>query len=412
MIMVRFALISDIHFGKFSRTKEFSVIGEPIQDNNETTKPLRSGLINILKDKNVDYIFVAGDLTSVGSPQEFYYCEQSILSIAKDIGISQDHVILGLGNHDIDWDISKIYKKYQETITDSSLLELIKCRYQLIAANSCACCLEKFSNQFSYGFKGPAPFSGLFECSDFIIFVLNTGWFCTHDQEFKHGKLSEEQIEWFQQKSKEYRTDKRWKIVLMHHHPFCYSYPVPLVDISMVEEGAHLLQAAAENGIDLVLHGHRHHPIALSRQESGWHKPITFICAGSLASNSVNRNNGEIPNTLHIVELEQEPGVLTLYNFEYCAAEGWTPIKGNRPATPLDSKMKLGRIFNQCTIDESIRKLAGKKIICWDDLDDCLQFLEYDKLNQMVSTLLSRDYYIVGKFPDSVSLVEKGQYNE
>lgn len=39
--MVRIALISDIHFGKLSRTAEFSVPGEKIQDENSGGESLK-----------------------------------------------------------------------------------------------------------------------------------------------------------------------------------------------------------------------------------------------------------------------------------------------------------------------------------------------------------------------------------
>ena len=69
--MVRIAVISDIHFGKFSRTIEFAVPGEGIQDENRGAISLKKGFVNILKDMGLKYLFVCGDLTSIASPQEF-----------------------------------------------------------------------------------------------------------------------------------------------------------------------------------------------------------------------------------------------------------------------------------------------------------------------------------------------------
>ena len=76
---MRIALISDMHFGYFSRTAEFSVPGEPIQDESKGGHSLESELKDLLKDNGVEYLFVAGDMTSKGSPQEFHYCERKIL---------------------------------------------------------------------------------------------------------------------------------------------------------------------------------------------------------------------------------------------------------------------------------------------------------------------------------------------
>ena len=141
---------------------------------------------------------------------------------------------------------------------------------------------------------GPVPFCGVRLEEDFIVFLLNTSWQCSHDQSIPHGKLSTEQLQWFKKASEKYRDDKKLKIVLIHHHPMQYSFPTPTHDVSMIEEGSELVEIAAQNGINLIMHGHRHHPRALTRLENGWKSPITFICAGSLSVNAKHRAFGEI----------------------------------------------------------------------------------------------------------------------
>lgn len=75
----------------------------------------------------------------------------------------------------------------------------------------------------------------------------------------------------------------------------------------MLEEGSSFLDVAGQNGIHLVLHGHRHHPKAETTFKNGWDHPITFVFAGSLTVNSAHRSNGYIPNILHIIELTETP---------------------------------------------------------------------------------------------------------
>ena len=91
--MVRIAILSDIHFGKFSRTLELAVPGENIQDENRGAASLTDGMIEILKEMAVEYIFIAGDLTSVASPQEFHYCEEKLNDIAERVGVGIERVI-------------------------------------------------------------------------------------------------------------------------------------------------------------------------------------------------------------------------------------------------------------------------------------------------------------------------------
>lgn len=402
--MTRIALISDIHFGKLSRTSEFSVPGEPIQDENTGGESLTESLVEVLKRENADYLCVAGDLTSIGSPQEFSYCEKAILSIAQKAGISEDRIVLGLGNHDVDWGIAELYKKFPNSSNPEFPLELVKEKYRLIAA--CASqynveCIPKMNND------GPAPFSGIVEAEDFVMFILNSGWCCTNDQSFSHGKLNADQLEWFKSKVTAYKSDSRWKIVLMHHHPHPYSYHVPGVDISMLEECGEFLDIAGQSGIHLVMHGHRHHPKAQTHFISGWEHPITFICAGSLTVNSAHRSNGLIPNTVHIIELTKELGVLSLYNYQYSPAQGWVPIRSNCPETPVDFKMMLGKLFSADEIGDSVRALEVNTELVWDKLDESLRFQSVENLNMKVKTILSDTHIMMGRFPENVFLIEK-----
>lgn len=402
--MVRIALISDIHFGLYSRTAEFSVPGEPIQDENTGEVSLKNSLISILKETNTQYLCIAGDLTSVGSPQEFAYCENTVISIAQEAGISQDNIIFGLGNHDIDWKISELYASYKDHSSDFPH-ELVKDKYRRIAASAP---LINTSSIFKFNSIGPAPCSGVVENRDFIMFILNSGWCCTRDQAVSHGKLNVDQLTWFEESLKRYKSDQRWKIVLLHHHPYVYSYPTPIFDISMLEESGLFLDVAGKNGIHLVLHGHRHHPRAETTQKNEWINPITFVCAGSLTVNSEHRSNGDIPNTLHIIELTDEVGVLKLLNYQYSPAQGWLPIKNNCPETPLDSKMMFGKIFNTDEINRSIQDLSVNEVLRWEKLDECLRFRTTNDLNQRITERLSDTHKMIGLFPGEVILIKNG----
>lgn len=402
--MTRIALISDIHFGEFSRTIEFSVPGEPIKDENSGGESLKKCTIELLKREHIEYLCVAGDLTSKGSPQEFSYCEQLLTDIADELGLARDKILLGLGNHDIDWNISNLYKQFDATKPEFPL-ELVKDKYRKIAAQASLANLESIPYLQN---TGPAPFSGVLENDNFVMFILNTGWYCTDNQTFSHGKLDEKQLEWFEKQTNKYKSSTKWKIILMHHHPFSYSYHVPCVDVSMLEEGSQLLEIASRNEIHLILHGHRHHPNAETSMKAGWTKPLTFICAGSFAVNSSHRSGGSIPNTLHIIELTDEIGVLNLYNYQYSPAQGWIPFTVNTPETPLDYKMKFGKIFSKDQIDAAIQNLEPEKELHWDELEECLQFITFKRLNEQIDQQFIDSRKRIGTFPDEVILLEKG----
>lgn len=195
--MVRIALISDIHFGKFSRTTEFSVPGEALQDENTGGASMKESMVSVLKSQNVQYICVSGDLTSLGSPQEFFYCQNMLLDLARDINVPKENILIGLGNHDIDRKIASLHNNYDSSSPDA-LKELIKEQYRKIAANASLVNLESLPGP---DIKGPAPYSGIIEKKDFVMLILNTGWYCTKDQEISHGKLDQSQLAWFKDKA-------------------------------------------------------------------------------------------------------------------------------------------------------------------------------------------------------------------
>ena len=404
--MIRIALMSDIHFGKFSRTSEFSVPGEVIQDENRGAVSLQDGLIRILKDMAVEYIFIAGDLTSVASPQEFHYCEEKIISIADKISVPHDHILCCLGNHDIDRNITKISDLAIKEAKSGEVAKVIKQKYNLIAASCANSNLEKLS--LSKENSGPIPFTGVYEEERFIVFVLNSGWQCAHDQDYPHGKLTFEQLNWLSEMTTKYREDTRIKIVLVHHHPFKYTYPLPTQDISEIEEGSEFMDIINAKGIDIVIHGHRHHPIAKTIQIGSGTKPITLICAGSLSVNSSHRNNGEIPNTMHILEIAENEKKFVLYNYKYTGSEGWKELEFCNE-TPLDYKMKLGKIFTKEQIDEAVLKLPTDEAtpISWEMVDESLQYITYKELNSKLQSLLSSKYKIIGAFPKEVIFLKK-----
>lgn len=409
--MLKVAFISDIHFGELARSNEFTLPGQSAKGETARSASISDGLAKILKEKDVKYIFVGGDLTSRARPQEFYYCEKKIESIAEQAGIPVDNIIWGIGNHDVDWNITKLYEQYNSAPTDEC--NIAKDSYRIIA-NSVA--YYNIRNHPKWTEIGPVPLSGIIETDDFIVFILNSAVYCTHDQEFSHGRLSDEQLDWFEEKAKEYQTKNKWKIALMHHHPHNYAYHIPSVDISTLEEGSKLADIAGSTGINLVLHGHRHHPRAETVQKTHWKNGVTFICGGSLSVNAEHRSNGDIPNTFHIICLTDELGILTLHNYEYSASEGWTSLKNNKPETPLDADMKLGKIILENQARELVAQMGNYSgTVCslsWSDYADTLHYWGATKTNQLINEMLSPSHEISGEFPKRVHLEKVGDTHD
>lgn len=401
--MEKIAVMSDIHFGYFSRSESFSVPGESRQDNTISECSLEKGLIALLKQQQPDYLFIAGDLTSVASPQEFLFCEKKILQLADEIALDHSHILCCMGNHDIDRRIVELWKS--DTKISEECEQLRKDRYQHIASMVSSICLDEIKE---YGdSKGEYPFTGVYEAKDFVLFALNTSWLCGPNQDYPHGKLSEKQFTWFKDTIKKYVNDDRKRIVLMHHHPFNYPYPTVGEDISSIAEGADFVEAAEINKVDLVVHGHRHHPKVKTRMsEVGY--PVTYLCAGSLSVNAKQRSNGEIPNTIHFIEVDKNNDYFKLYNFSYTDAEGWHIMKFSK-ATPMDGEMKVGKVFDKSKCESAIGKYRDTTFaqLKWDELDECLQFMPYHELLNMLNEQLASTHKVFGTFPNPVALYKE-----
>lgn len=405
---MKIALISDIHFGKDSATKEFSVPGEEVFDETTGAVSLEQGLIDVLKDNEAEYLFIAGDLTSVGSPQEYFYCENKILEIAEKSNIPKENIICSLGNHDIDWLVSDLFKDQckNKSLSDS-VINIIKDGYKQLAAFTPYINLKDLGR---YNDEVNLPNVYVKEASDFIVFVLNTSWDCNPGQEItSHGKLSTVQIEWFEKAAQRYIDDNRYKIVLMHHHPYQYAYAVPYFDCSMIEDGSEFLAAAAKNKINLVLHGHRHHPTTKTLMEGRWSAPITFLCAGSLSVNYMQRSGS--PNTVHIIDIKCGEKVIDLYNYEYSLSEGWKPLDKYSNEKPLDYKMHLGKIIGDEELDALVEGcIKQKRNWEWDELPEDIRFRPFEDVNNSFRKFVGDS--MVGEFPKRVYIISEEEVNK
>ncbi len=402
---MKIAFVSDIHFGKLACTAEFSVPGENNSNDTKNAAAFTDGLVNLLKEQEVSFLFIAGDLTSCGSPQEFYYCEEKIMEIAAKSNVASENIICTMGNHDVDWKIIGLAEA--AGINNGDVKTIASEKYQQIASNVPAVVLDRIPKPEDFG---PKPFSGVVE-NNFIVFILNSSCFSSPSQHNKHGRLDKCQLEWLEEKMQFYENDTRTKIVMLHHHPIHYPYPIICEDPSLLEEGSELISICGKYGINMVLHGHRHHPRVKTEMENGWKHPITFICAGSLSVGPNDRNDGTIPNTVHIIDMSAAPDSFVLYNYEYSLTRGWIPLRNNRDETPIDSRMRLGKVFSRLEMVDAVSHLVDKEgdpaILRYDDLPEPMLFCSYSELNQLVFETLSPNYEVCGRFPENVSLIRK-----
>lgn len=409
--MIRIALISDIHFGRDGRG-DFRLPNDVPLGKLNTEEKMGADLVDSLKELAPEYLFVAGDLTSVGSPAEYYYCEQKLLGIAKDVGIAEKKIIWCVGNHDNDWCISKLFDNYSKDHAESYNADVEKIsikKYSKIAASVVNSNIDMLP---SLQTKGICPASGIYEDDKMIVFVLNSASECMHNLKVDHGKITREQLNWFEKQLLSFEDDKRWKIVLLHHHPFNYSYPNIGLDLSLLSDGSEFQGIAGRGGVHLVLHGHRHHSRCKTQNETGWKNPISFVCAGSLSVSEKGRMNGAIPNMFHIIELDEvNVGQLYLKSFEYLPGSGWLSSKKRGGVVPIDSVMRLGRIVSREVMVSSIEDMAklDDPVLSyrWDEINENLQFNPCDEINALVEKTLEDRFVVRANLPDNLTLKRK-----
>jgi 3',5'-cyclic AMP phosphodiesterase CpdA len=407
---IRLLLISDVHFGALSVSPEFGLLAarHPIP----AAVPMKDHLIEVVQGSGPppEALVALGDLTSIGSPSEFKGSVAAIQEIAKRAGIDEEMVLFTFGNHDVDWRVCSLAMATEKFPKDPHYNEIGARVGDVFVKNP-------------PGFQeGPLPGSGVFEHPDFSLFVLNSGHFCVSDQDYRHGKLGKEQLCWFEAALNS-NSYGRWRILMVHHHPFNYRYPTPATDISTLEEGAELVDLAGRHGVDFVCHGHRHHPKLSTQQETSWQKPVTFFCAGSLAVNETERNNGQIPNLFHIVSftsrLQNGGAYGNVQTFEYAASEGWRAIR-NTKETPLDHVQYFGALATTTQLRDLAKALilnetnkpseANGSIMlpAFSDLGPEMKCQPLKELNTLIKDVsLEAGWKLIGAYPEEVALMRK-----
>lgn len=414
--MVKIALLSDIHFGKDSRCSDFAIPGQQIVDDVIGGNSLYGGLESKLLEYKPDFILCTGDLTSSGKPLEFKYCLEKLYGLAEKASVPKQNVIYCIGNHDVDWaliahsskideyeilhrdfhsDESAFLNNYYSSITHSWLQHM-----QYITN------VEPYLNVFSS--VGPIPMTGLIERDELSIFVLNSGFLCSSKQEIIHGKISATQLEWLESELKKQADVNKWKLIILHHHPFAYEYPIVYPEYSTLEEGPQLQRICGQYGVNLVVHGHYHFPIAKTRRESGWNNPVTFISSGSLSVNQAGRLHGSIPNTFHYIQLEEYPDLIKLITYEYSIGKGWHEVSSNRETLPLDHEMFFGELaIDDSEAKEIIKNFPVNTTIAYERIDPKLKYIAPSHLNKLLSEVHGLDFS--GCFPGSIKIHSVGK---
>lgn len=322
MNKINILILSDVHYGDLAHLDTFGKSGVSSDENFfAIAKEVVSSL-----NRKVDFIFVLGDLTSRGSPGEFQDFYRFLSILRNQLKLDESQVFITYGNHDVDWSISKLKTSPPEHHT----------AYCVAAANIGGL----FAPPGKYTFNGPVVGCGIAHLDGIDLISLNSGIECYNSQEIKHGRLGTTQFEWLKNKLRQNLRSDTTKVVILHHHLISLPYSKPVFDLSALEEGSNVLEILGNCGIDIVMHGHRHHPIIHTVSSSEWKKPITFFCAGSFGVSAHERADGRLPNTFHVVSFPSHSGKQNLEGnietFELNSSSEWIPLVGNSHEYPIN----------------------------------------------------------------------------
>lgn len=400
-------ILADVHYGDLAHLDNFGKNGVPSDDD---FLAIANGVVDSL-DKKVDFVFVLGDLTSRGSPGEFNDFYRFLSILRQQLQLNEDQVYITYGNHDVDWSISKLRPDHSEYHK----------AYCVMAANVGGF----FAPPGKYTHYGPVVGCGVAHLDGIDLISLNSGIECYNDQEVKHGRLGQIQYAWLKDELPSLLRPKSTKVVILHHHLFSLPYSKPLSDLSILEEGSNVLEILGNCGVDIIMHGHRHHPIIHTASNSNWQKPITFFCAGSFGVSAHERAHGRLPNTLHIVNFSNLVGLQTLEGYvetyELNSSIEWVPLTENNSEYSINQKQWFGAPNAKQSAEfdamSVIKKLGDTlaideycKLPAYDELPLTLRCLHINTLNSVFQEECAKlDLEITGEYPKPCIAIKVGK---
>jgi len=381
MTQKRILIISDTHYGDLAHLKNFGKSGVPSDENLEV---IALSIVDSI-DEPVDFLFVLGDLTSSGSPGEFRDFYRFLSILRRKLSLAESQLYLTYGNHDVDWKICAIQSRCPE--------------HNEVYREAAANVGSFFAPAGDYNYHGPVIGCGVAHLEGIDLISLNSGIECYDSQSIEHGRLGTKQFDWLKNELSGYLRPHATKVVILHHHLFSLPYSRPVHDLSVLEEGANVLEVLGENGVDIVLHGHRHHPIVHTASSSGWTKPITFFCAGSFGVSAVHRASGRLPNTFHIATINSNSGDVNLegniQTFELNLSSEWIPLVGKATEYPLNGKHWFGAPDAMQRAEDDIKDIVSSLVAelashesavlpDYENLTLPLRCIFHAKLNKMI----------------------------
>ncbi|AWM14126.1 hypothetical protein DI487_09875 [Flavobacterium sediminis] len=364
---LRVAVVSDLH----CHPKEFKLDNNLIMDDTylytdslrENDHPIES-LASVLKDEKVDLIICPGDFTNKSNLQGFISGWNYVLEIQSIF--NSEEVIATLGNHDID-----SYNNYSSYSLKNA--RGIKKNFPLRDENS----------RRDFWANGCA----FVERENFRVLVINSCHFHYNKVSAKSGEIDENMINFIDEHMAKI-SDNKIQIVLTHHHPIDHSV-LDLGEEDKIINSEKLLEVLGKFKFDLIIHGHKHHPLLRYHPLSKIDYRIPIFASGSFSS-VTNLKWTSSRNYFHIIEIEKKDEVKgEIFSWTYFSKQGWIQ---NFDQTGFAPHAGFG---NKLTIDCLVKKikiLIGEKLyIKWEEIENSVPEIKYlipNEIENLTSKLL------------------------
>ena len=309
---IRIIHLSDIHFGFKHNCMPPDPTGSP-----EGVPLLEELLAEDLKDPDWAYslwatskqdnlatplfLAVTGDLTESANPNEFKRAHDFISMLSThsliDTTISLDNLFIVPGNHDVDFKKQSAEERFQSYCTF----------YNKLLSNNRNIVQPHESQELTQVHIRPD--------SRLAVIEINSCQYVekeTYDE--SRGQVDLISIAKLRKELDNLKkeTDRFIKVALIHHHPILIPTLVdPARGYDAVLNSGSLLKLLREQGVHLILHGHKHYPQVFSYDpESAWSNisgiPQLVIAGGSCGSRALP-DGTMCCNTYNIITVKWSP---------------------------------------------------------------------------------------------------------
>lgn len=385
----KIAIISDLHCGKGSIAKDFS-IGET---SNAVISEFFADFTSFVHRENLsaDYLLVSGDITHEADEEEFELAEKRILECAKILSVPDGKIIVIPGNHDGHWDSEKNAIDQEKNIET-----VLKRKYKNFRSLSLHI---KQQGSAIFGNLTEPPWFSIHDLEPFTIIAINSAAHDSATSDAHHGSICSKTVEELDKWLNENKANltNRCVILMLHHHPVQYpDYPYEDADLSILNNAGQLMNLATSHDIGFIVHGHKHIPqIKLHIDEVM--QPVNIICAGSFSSRLDDRWLQGQGNFFHIVDISLKDIKVPkgkLFSWARYSGHGWIDWH-QKKLVGVNHSENFGNQLGFRELKESLRALLEqiflkKEYIKWDEilnLDENFRYCNSRLIEKVIKSL-------------------------